>query len=288
MGNELEYKWKDIYIWGENNQAQRVDTIEQALKQGDLGCYVICDTDDYFATGYGYSLEEALVNTINNSTLQEAETPLDHHKVVELYEVLPKVKGADLCLYPASEQLISKVEHYCSVQCKFTGKMAERLDNSSLQRFIARFKQLIQSYNLKYPIISVYVPENEKDPKLYYPMKHVREYLPFIKDQEELYVLEKELATQTKIFIKLTDKKHVLLFEFVLVCSSGNNLFNSEVLELGNVHYIKNNLIRYEALDFINEIFFSEEFSKHYYTSLAPELLNSFSSDNFYFLHPVK
>lgn len=288
MCKETGFIWKDIYIWGENNQAQRVDTIEQALKQGDLGCYVICDTDDYFATGYGYSLEEALVNAINDSTLEEAETPLDHHKVVELCAVLPKAKKADLCLYPASEQLISEVEHYCSVQCKFTGKMAERLDKLNLQRFIARFKQFIQSYNLKYPIISVYVPENEKDPQLYYPMKHVKEYLPFIKDQEELYVHEKELATQTKIFIKLMDKKHVLLFEFVLVCSSVNNLFNSEVLEIGNVHYIKNNLIRYEALDFINEIFFSGEFSKHYYTSLAPELLNSFSSNNFHFLHSMR
>ncbi len=286
MCKETGFKWKDIYIWGENNQAQRVNTIEQALKQGDLGCYVICDTDDYFATGYGYSLEEALVGLIIDSGLQEHI--LDQQECIKFSAYLPEKLGADLCVYPASEQLISEVEHYCSVQCKFTGKMAERLDNSSLQRFIARFKQVIQSYNLKYPIISVYVPENEKDPKLYYPMRYVKEYLPFIKDQEELYALEKELATQTKIFIKLTDKKHVLLFEFVLVCSSGNNLFNSEVLELDNVHYIKNNLIRYEALDFINEIFFSEEFSKHYYTSLAPELLNSFSSDNFYFLHPVK
>lgn len=286
MCKETGFKWKDIYVWGENNQAQRVNTIEQALKQGDLGCYVICDTDDYFATGYGYSLEEALVGLIIDSGLQEHI--LDQQECIKFSAYLPEKLGADLCVYPASEQLISEVEHYCSVQCKFTGKMAERLDNSSLQRFIARFKQVIQSYNLKYPIISVYVPENEKDPKLYYPMRYVKEYLPFIKDQEELYALEKELATQTKIFIKLTDKKHVLLFEFVLVCSSGNNLFNSEVLELDNVHYIKNNLIRYEALDFINEIFFSEEFSKHYYTSLAPELLNSFSSDNFYFLHPVK
>lgn len=41
MDNELKCKWKDIYIWGENNQVKKVDTIEEALEQGDLGCYDI-------------------------------------------------------------------------------------------------------------------------------------------------------------------------------------------------------------------------------------------------------
>lgn len=286
MCKETGFTWKDIHVWGKFDQTQQVETIEEAFKEDHSGCYVICDTSEHFIKSFGYHLDEALVDLIIDSGLQESV--LDHQECIKLSAHLPEKLGTDLCIYPASEKLICEAEHYCSTQCKFTGKIADRADTSDLQRFIAQFKQVIQSYNLKYPIISVYVPENEKDPKLYYPMRYVKEYLPFIKDQEELYALEKELATQTKIFIKLTDKKHVLLFEFVLVCSSGNNLFNGEVLELDNVHYIKNNLIRYEALDFINEIFFSEEFSKHYYTSLAPELLNSFSSDNFYFLHPVK
>lgn len=288
MGNELEYKWEDIFVWGAFDQTQRVDTIEQAFKEDRLGCYVICDTTDYIVQSFGYQLDEALVSLIIDSGLQERV--LDHQECIKLSAYLPEKLGADLCVYPASEKLICEVEHYCSVQCKFTGKIAVRADNFSLQKFIAQFKQFTQSYNLEHPLISVYVPENEKDSLLYHPMKYVKEYLSDfdLNNHDELYVYERELATQTKIFIKVCDEKHVLIFEFVLVCSSGNELFNNDVIEIGNIHYIKNNLIRNNARDFINAIFFDEEFAEHFYTSLAPALLNSFSSNNFYFLHPVK
>lgn len=286
MDNELKYKWKDIFIWGQFDQIQRVDTIEQAFKEDRLGCYVICDTTDYIVKSFGYQLDEALVSLIIDSGLQERV--LDQQECIKLSAYLPKKLGADLCVYPASEKLICEVEHNSSVQCKFTGKIAVRADNSSLHRFIAQFKQVIQGYDLEHPIISVYVPENERDSLLYHPMKYVKEYLPDIKDDEELYIYEKEMATQTKIFIKICDKNHVLIFEFVLVCSSNNELFNNDVIEIGNIHYTKNNLIRNDARDFIHAIFFDEEFAEHFYTSLAPDLLNSFSFNNFYFLHPVK
>ncbi len=285
MCKETGFKWKDIYVWGAFDQNQRVDTIEQAFKEDRLGCYIICDANNHIVKSFGYQLDEALVGLIIDSGLQEHV--LDQQECIKFSDHLPEKLGADLCVYPASEKLICEAEHNCSVQCKFTGKLAVRADNFSLQKFIAQFKQFIQSYNLENPVISVYVPENENDSLLYHPMRYVKEYLPDIKDYEELYVYEKELATQTKIFIKICDKKHVLIFEFVLVCSS-NEVFNKDIIEIGNIHYIKNNLIRNNVRDFIKIIFFDEEFTEHFYTSLAPELLNSFSSNNFYFLHPIK
>lgn len=285
MCKETGFTWKDIYVWGKFDQTQQVGTIEEAFKEDHSGCYVICDTSEHFIKSFGYHLDEALVSLIIDSGLQESV--LDHQECIKLSAYLPEKLGADLCVYPASEKLICEAEHHCSVQCKFTGKIAVRANNSDLQRFIAQFKQFIQGYSLENPIISVYVPENEKDSLLYHPMKYVKEYLPDLTDEDDLKIYEKELATQTKIFIKVSDKKHVLIFEFVLVCFS-MEVFNNDVIEIGNIHYIKNNLIRNNARDFINAIFFNEEFTEHFYTSLAPGLLNSFSSDNFYFLHPIK
>lgn len=52
MNKTLKETWKDIYIWGENNQVKQVETIEQALEQGKAGYYVVCDeTNNVYGTG---------------------------------------------------------------------------------------------------------------------------------------------------------------------------------------------------------------------------------------------
>lgn len=275
MSNELEYKWKDIYILDNFDQTQRVDTIEEALeKNKDEGpyhgrLYVICEEFDNTIYGAcsGRSIEEVLANA-------KKELSEDGIKY----------------LYPANKSLVCAMEHECSVECKFTGKIAKQGDDFYITNRIKGFKDLLQTYRVKNPSITVYAPDGTDLDKVYYPILYVKDYfdLEWWNSREELMNYEKELAIQTKIFIKVTDNNQVLLFEFVLVSSYQKDPYDIIYTNYDTFSYIRSSLVRYNALDFLNKIFFDEEFEEHFYTSLAPEFLNSFSSDNFYFLHPVK
>lgn len=117
MDNELKYKWKDIFIWNENNQVQQVETIEQALEQGKAGYYVvctICSTNkdkklSFDIIGCGKTLEEVLLDVMDFGLIQH-NNEFSFQKILECSTTLPSYFGAELYLFPATDELVHLVE----------------------------------------------------------------------------------------------------------------------------------------------------------------------------------
>lgn len=275
MCKKTGFTWKGIYLSDKFDQIQRVDTIEEALEiKKDEGqycgsLYVICEEIDNTLYGAcsGRCIEEVLGN---------AEKELSSNWIKYLY--------------PAAKSLVCAMEHECSVECKFNGKLAVQDNDFYIKNRIDDFKDFLRRLEFINPSITVYVPDATELDKIYYPILYVKNELDFEwwNSREELLNYEKELAIQTKIFIKVACNKQVLLFEFSLVSSYQQDPYDVVDTNYCDFSYIKSSLVRYNALDFINKLFFDPEFKEHFYISLSPVLLNSFSSDNFYFLHPTK
>lgn len=99
MDNELKCKWKDIYIWSENGQIKKVETIDQALEQGKAGYYVVCDEKNN-VYGTGVTVQESLEDFFF-SFLQQG----DVNNLLKLEATAPF--GADNWnLYPTTQNVI--------------------------------------------------------------------------------------------------------------------------------------------------------------------------------------
>ena len=144
MCKETGFIWKDIYIWSENNQVKQVETIEQALELGKAGYQIISYLylGDYFlAIGVGNTVVEVLKDALDFGLLKNIDE-YDKTKFINNSLSLPEYLGDDLCLFPASNELISLLEgerlyqlykgEYTtlldcnsSIFCNFKGKIAQ-------------------------------------------------------------------------------------------------------------------------------------------------------------------
>lgn len=101
MCKETGFIWKDIYIWGENGQVKKVETIEQALEQGKAGYYVVCD-DKNNVYGTGVTIQEALEDFFF-SFLQQG----DINNLLNLdLEIAPQFGEDNWNLYPTTHDVI--------------------------------------------------------------------------------------------------------------------------------------------------------------------------------------
>lgn len=101
MNEILKEKWKDIYIWGENNQVKKVDTIEEALEQGKAGYYVVCDEKNN-VYGTGITIQETLEDFFF-SFLQQG----DINNLLKLdLAVAPQFGEDNWNLYPTTHDVI--------------------------------------------------------------------------------------------------------------------------------------------------------------------------------------
>lgn len=150
MGNVLEYKWKDIYVWGENNQVKKVKTIKQALKQGKAGYYVVCFYP-YIANSKGYQINTTIMVAGTGKTVKEAcedvitgfseQEPNQEDCYIDITKPDLPYTAFNFYLFPASEELIFFAEaartiwlykgFYTSIMdfddsifCKFNGEIA--------------------------------------------------------------------------------------------------------------------------------------------------------------------
>ncbi len=150
MDNVLKYKWKDIYIWSENNQVKKVKTIEEALKQGKAGYYVVCFYP-YIEKSKGYQINTKIMVAGTGKTVREAcedvitgfseQIPGEEDCFIDVTQPYLPYTAFNFYLFPASEELIffaeaertiwlckgfhtSIMDHDYSIFCKFNGKIA--------------------------------------------------------------------------------------------------------------------------------------------------------------------
>lgn len=98
---KIKEKWKDIYIWGENNQVKKVTTIEQALKQGKAGYYIVCDEKNN-VYGTGVTVLESLEDFFF-SFLQQGD--INNLLNLEL-KIAPQFGETNWNLYPTTQDVI--------------------------------------------------------------------------------------------------------------------------------------------------------------------------------------
>ncbi len=135
MDNELKYKWKDIYIWSENNQVKKVKTIEEALKQGKAGYYVVCDEkNNVYGTGVTVleSLEDFFFSFLQQGNIQnllkfESIPPFSNNS----WNLHPTIKGViTYCEYERCKAMMNENEiiplSFCqnNIVCKINQGMA--------------------------------------------------------------------------------------------------------------------------------------------------------------------
>ena len=101
MCKETGFKWKDIYIWGENNQVKKVESIEQALEQGKAGYYVVCDKINN-VYGTGVTVHESLEDFFF-SFLQQGN--INNLLKLDL-KVAPQFGESNWNLYPTTHDVI--------------------------------------------------------------------------------------------------------------------------------------------------------------------------------------
>ncbi len=133
MCKETGFKWKDIYIWGENNQVKKVESIEQALEQGKAGYYIISYLylNDYFlAIGVGNTIVEVIKDALDFGLFKNIDK-CDQARLINNSLSLPEYFGDDLCLFPASNELISLLEGERLYQL-YQGKYITLLDCNNL------------------------------------------------------------------------------------------------------------------------------------------------------------
>lgn len=103
MCKETGFTWKDIYVWGENNQVKKVKTIEQALEQGKAGYYVVCDEkNNVYGTGVTIleSLEDFFFSFLQQGNIQN----------LLKFEPIPPFNN-NWNLYPTTKDVITYCEY---------------------------------------------------------------------------------------------------------------------------------------------------------------------------------